>query len=125
MFLKKLLNSHENALLSCNSSIKSHRSSRHRCSTKKLFLKTSQYSQKKACDFNKVAGLHNFLETYYKTKKKTCEWFFLKPPAQKHANYVYFHRLIFATSNMIEGEKQCVHFCRWVGLSVHTRRKNY
>ena len=26
---------------------------------------------------------------------------------------------------MAEGTKQCVHFCCWVGLSAHTRRKNY
>ena len=53
---------------------------------KKLFLKILWYSQEKACVFDKVAGLHNFLETYYKIKKKTCKWFFLKLWAQKHAN---------------------------------------
>ena len=56
--------------LSCNSSLKSHRSSHHRCSTKKLLLKIFQYPQENTCVFNKVAGLHNFLETYYKIKRK-------------------------------------------------------
>ena len=112
-------------LLSCNSLLKSHRSSHHRCSTKKLFLKFFQYSQANTCFFNKVAGLHNFLETYYRIKKKTCKWFFLKPHARKHANYACFHKLIFATSNMAERTKQYVHFHQWVGLSAHTRRTNY
>ena len=35
-------------------------------SAKKLFLKISQYSQENTCFFNKVAGLRNFLDTYYK-----------------------------------------------------------
>ena len=46
--------------------LKCHRSSHHRCSAKKLFLKILQYSQENTCFFNKVAGLHNFLDTYYK-----------------------------------------------------------
>ena len=47
--------------LSCNSSLKSHKSSHHRCFTKKVFLKILQYSQQNISVFNKVAGLHNFL----------------------------------------------------------------
>ena len=43
----------------------------------------------------------------------------------KHANYLCFHKLILATSNMAEGAKRYVHFCCWAGLSAHTRRKNY
>ena len=76
--------------------------------------------------FNKVSGLHNFLDTYYKiTVIRTCEWFFVKPRARKHVNYVCFHKLILAASNMAEGAKQYVHFRCWAGLSAHTRRKNY
>ena len=37
-----------------------------RCAAKKLFQKILQYSQENTCFFNKVAGLHNFLDTYYK-----------------------------------------------------------
>ena len=95
------------------------------CSTKKLFLKISQYSQVNTCEFNKVVGLHNFSETYYKIKKKTWEWFFLKPRARKHAYYVCFHKLILATRNMDYEQKHYVHFHRWVGLSADTRRNNY
>ena len=46
--------------------LKCHRSSDHRCFAKKLLLKILQYSQENTCFFNKVAGLHNFLDTYYK-----------------------------------------------------------
>ena len=106
--------------LSCNSSLKSHRSGHHRCSTKMLFLKILQYSQESTCVFNKVADLHNFLKTYYKIKRKTCQWFFLKPRVRKHANYVCFHK----HCNIAEGTKQYVHFRRWTGLSAHTRTKN-
>ena len=49
----------------------------------------------------------------------------MKPRARKHANYVCFHKLILATSNMAEGAKKYEHFRCWVGLSAHTRRKNY
>ena len=105
--------------------LKCHRSSHHRCSAKKLFLKILQYSQENTCFFNKVAGLHNFfrylLQNY--SNKKTCKWFFVKPQARKHANDVCFHKLILATSNMTERAKQYVHFCCWTGLSAHTRRK--
>ena len=83
--------------LSCNSSIKSHRSSHYMCSTKKLLLKIFQYPQENTCVFNKAAGLHNFLVTYYKIKKKTCEWLFLKPRTRKHANYACFHKLTILT----------------------------
>ena len=65
-------------LLSCNFLLKSHRSSHHRCSTKKLFLKIFQYSQENTCVFNL---LQTYLETYYRIKKKTYKWFFLKPQA--------------------------------------------
>ena len=44
--------------------LKSHRSSHHRCSAKKLLLKILQYSQENTSFFNKVAGLHNFLDTH-------------------------------------------------------------
>ena len=47
----------------------------------------------------------------------------MKPRAQKHANYVCFHKSILATSNIAEGAKQYVHFRCWAGLRVHTRRK--
>ena len=43
----------------------------------------------------------------------------------KHGNYLCFHKLILATSNMAEGAKQYVHFRCWTGLGAHTRRKNY
>ena len=98
------------SMVSCNSSLKSHRSCHHRCSTKNLFLKILQNSQENTCVFNKVAVPHIFLETYYKIKKNPCKLFFLKPWAWKHANYVCFHKLIHATSNMAEGTKQYVHF---------------
>ena len=49
----------------------------------------------------------------------------MKPRARKHANYVCFHILILAISNMAEGAKQYVHFYCWAGLSAHKRRKNY
>ena len=111
--------------LSCNSSLKSHRSSHHRWFTKKQFLKIFAIFTGNTCVFNKVAGLHKFLETYYKIKKKTWKWFFLKAQAWKHVNYVCLHKLILATSNMAEGVKQYVHFRCWMGLSAHTRRKNY
>ena len=108
--------------------LKCQRSSHHRCSAKKLFLKISQYSQENTCFFNKVTGLHIFLDIYLLqnySNKKTCKWFFVKPTAQKHANYVCFHKLILATSNMAEGAKQYVHFHCWAGLSAHTRRQKY
>ena len=107
--------------LSCNCSFKSHRSSHRKCSTKKLFLEILQYSQESICVLNKAAGLHNFLETYYKIKKNTCEQFFLKLRARKHAYYVFFHKLILATSNMAERAKKYVPFRYWVHLNVHTR----
>ena len=47
----------------------------------------------------------------------------MKPRERKHANYVCFHKLILATSNMAEGAKQYVHFHCWTGLSAHTRKK--
>ena len=111
--------------LSCNSSFKSHRSSHRKCSTKNLFVEILQFSQENTCVFNKVVRLHNFLETYYKIKKKTCEWFFLKLRARKHVYYVFFHKFILATSNMVKRAKEYVHFRRWVRLNAHTRRKNY
>ena len=40
-------------------------------------------------------------------------------------NYVCFHKLILATSDIAEAAKQYVHFRCWAGLSTHTRRKNY
>ena len=103
------------APLPCNSSLKSHRSSHLRCSTIKLFLKISQYSQENTCVFNKVAGLQNVLKTYYETKKKTCEWFFLKPRAREHANYVHFHKSISAASNMGEegANSMCIFAAGW------------
>ena len=103
------------APLPCNSSLKSHRSRHFRCSTIKLFLKISQYSQENTCVFNKVAGLQNVLKTYYEIKKKTCEWFFLKPRAREHANYVHFHKSISATSNMGEegANSMCIFAAGW------------
>ena len=87
--------------LSCNSSLKSHRGSQHRCSVKKLVLKILPYSWENTCVFNKVASLHNFL-------KKTCKWFFLKPQVRKHASYVCFHKLILATSNLEGQNSMCI-----------------
>ena len=47
----------------------------------------------------------------------------MKLRAQKHANYVCFHKLILGTSNMAERAKHYVHFRCWAGLSAHTRKK--
>ena len=90
-----------------------------------MFLTIRQYSQGNTCVFNIVTGLHNFLENQDKIKNKTCKWFLQNAIARRHANYVCFHKLILATSNMAEGAKQYVHFRRWEGLNAHTRIKNY
>ena len=47
-------------MVSCNSSLKSHRSCHHRCSTKKLFLKILQNSRENTCVFNKVASSSSY-----------------------------------------------------------------
>ena len=58
--------------LSCNSSIKSHRSSHYRCSTKKLLLKIFQYPQENTCVFNKAANYACFHKLTILTWKTLC-----------------------------------------------------
>ena len=47
----------------------------------------------------------------------------MKPRARKHANYVCFHKLILATSNMAERAKQYVHFRCWQALVPTQKEK--
>ena len=56
--------------LSCNSSLKSHRSSHHRCSTKKLLLKISQYSQETPLSLIKLHVFIIFLKPITKLNRK-------------------------------------------------------